>query len=168
MAQICVIDFLGAKIFDPVIAIRLLEMLVSSHVPTPAVIRLKDLIDGAESRPQTNRAKRQFARCHLSRYSESVPVESRFDEFEGSPVDRFAVDGPPFERPISFRNRAGLSHASAQDGAESVTRISEPSLQSPTASNINEAIVEKLPCRNRRNSKRTQECHVQEPRHHGR
>ena len=46
MARACVIDFLGAKIFEPAIAIRSLEMRISSHVPTPAsTIRLNDLIN---------------------------------------------------------------------------------------------------------------------------
>ena len=46
MARACVIDFLGAKIFGPAIAIRLFEMLISSHGPAPvSTIRLSDLIN---------------------------------------------------------------------------------------------------------------------------
>ena len=49
MARACV-DFLGAKIYEPTIAIRFLEMLVASHVPPPAVIRLNDLISSPVDR----------------------------------------------------------------------------------------------------------------------
>ena len=46
LARACVIDFLGAKIFGPAIAIRLFEMLISSHGPAPvSTIRLSDLIN---------------------------------------------------------------------------------------------------------------------------
>ena len=114
-----------------------LETRISPSLQSPIASNVNAGITRVLPRRNRRSSKRTQNSCSTTSSPRSlteaeVPVEA---EFEKSPVDLFAADGPPSERPISSGSPADSSHAAA-------------------ASNINEVIVDRLPRRNRRIPKR--------------